>query len=185
MATATDRRDEKPSATARTWLLLDDGGLLAQSSVDCYRASGPGGQKRNKTSSAVRLRHGPTGLAVVATESRSQHENRARALRRLRHAIAVNLRNPVPGDGKPPGFYTAALARDASLHVNPRHPDYLLIIQHVLDVLSGRGASVGEAAEALRISTGQLVRFLSQDPEAWAEANRLRKQFGHGPLRAP
>ena len=61
------------------WAALSDDQLLAQCQVDTYRASGPGGQKRNKTSSAVRLRHPPSGLLVIAEESRSQHENRARA----------------------------------------------------------------------------------------------------------
>lgn len=78
----------------RSFLVLDDDRLLAQCDVDCYRASGPGGQKRNKTSSAVRLRHNPTGLIVVAVESRSQHENRAKALQRLRWAIALQCRRP-------------------------------------------------------------------------------------------
>src|SRR3954452_2710775 len=75
-----------------TWTRLTDAQLLEQCAVDTYRASGPGGQKRNKTSSAVRLRHGPSGLIVIAEESRSQHENRARALRRLREALYLKLR---------------------------------------------------------------------------------------------
>src|SRR5437660_7615871 len=78
------------------WAGLSDAQLLAQCAVDTYRASGPGGQKRNKTSSAVRLRHPPSGLSVIAEESRSQHENRARALRRLRQAFYLRLREPVP-----------------------------------------------------------------------------------------
>src|SRR4249920_3023929 len=76
----------------RNWTSLTDPQLLAQCQVDTYRASGPGGQKRNKTSSAVRLRHGPTGLLVIAEESRSQHENKARALRRLRQALYLKVR---------------------------------------------------------------------------------------------
>src|SRR5713101_3263501 len=75
-----------------TWAGLNDQQLLAQCAVDTYRASGPGGQKRNKTSSAVRIRHLPSGLIVIAEESRSQHENRARALRRLRQAFYLKLR---------------------------------------------------------------------------------------------
>ena len=63
----------------RDYLGLDDEALLAQCAFDRFRASGPGGQKRNKTESAVRLRHTPTGLTGEANESRSQHENRARA----------------------------------------------------------------------------------------------------------
>src|SRR6184192_1216902 len=76
------------------WASLSDAQLLAQCAVDTYRASGPGGQKRNKTSSAVRLRHGPTGLVVIAEESRSQHENRARAVRRIRQALYLQVRDP-------------------------------------------------------------------------------------------
>src|SRR6187200_1235161 len=81
------------SKSRRTWTPLTDPQLLSQCEVDTYRASGPGGQKRNKTSSAVRLRHGPTGLIVIAEESRSQHENKAKALKRLRQALFLKLRN--------------------------------------------------------------------------------------------
>src|SRR5436305_8757103 len=78
------------------WTTLTDAELLAQCLVDTYRASGPGGQKRNKTSSAVRVRHLPTGLIVIAEESRSQHENRTRGLRRLRQALYLKWRNDLP-----------------------------------------------------------------------------------------
>src|SRR5437588_10324874 len=79
-----------------TWTKLSDAQLLEQCEVDTYRASGPGGQKRNKTSSAVRVRHLPSGLIVIAEESRSQHENRGRALRRLRQALYLKLRDELP-----------------------------------------------------------------------------------------
>src|SRR5208283_4705492 len=84
--------------TRETWTTLNDAQLLAQCQVDTYRASGPGGQKRNKTSSAVRLRHCPSGLLVIAEESRSQHENKAKALLRLRQAFFLKIRENLDSD---------------------------------------------------------------------------------------
>ncbi len=66
--------------------------LLADCDVETFRAGGPGGQHQNKTESAVRLRHRPTGIVVTARESRSQHRNRERALYRLREALEARAR---------------------------------------------------------------------------------------------
>lgn len=51
--------------------------------IDCFKSSGPGGQHKNKTMSCVRLLHKPTGIRIIATESRSQIRNRELALKRL------------------------------------------------------------------------------------------------------
>lgn len=73
---------------------------LARLARDCeitsYRSSGPGGQKKNKTESSVRVRHLPTGITRIATESRSQLRNRHAALERVWKELRRRARKPRP-----------------------------------------------------------------------------------------
>jgi hypothetical protein len=171
------------------WAALTDSQLLAQCEVDTYRASGPGGQKRNKTSSAVRLRHPPSGLLVIAEESRSQHENRDRALRRLRQALYLRLREALAPEELAPerlagrDDYRAARTAEGRLDLGRKDPRFWPAVGVVLDVLLAVEGRVGEAAEALGVSTGNLVDFLAVEPKVWEQANHLRVRFGHKPLR--
>lgn len=80
----TDIVEDPRRPAARAALQLDDDALLAACDIDVFVGSGPGGQHRNKTESAVRLTHRDTGVVVTATERRSQHENKIHALARLR-----------------------------------------------------------------------------------------------------
>jgi hypothetical protein len=169
------------------WFLSDDSHLLAQCDVDTYRASGPGGQKRNKTSSAVRLRHQPTGLIVIAEESRSQHENKAKALRRLRHAFMLKLREPIGASFEALAQHdsVAALrAGDGKLHVpSAKDPRYWPAVGIIFDVLDLCAAQVSEAAKHLSTTTANLLSLLELDPKVWEQANIARRKFGRPPLR--
>jgi ribosome-associated protein len=64
-----------------------DEDLLRECEVETFRSSGPGGQHVNKTESAVRLRHLPSGIVVTSREERSQHQNKALCLQKLRKKI--------------------------------------------------------------------------------------------------
>lgn len=177
------------TAKRATWTQLTDAQLLEQCEVDTYRASGPGGQKRNKTSSAVRLRHPPTGLIVIAEESRSQHENRAKALKRMRQALYLKLRDELTPETLTPETLTArpdyGPARDAEgrLHLGHKDARFWPAAGVVLDVLLASEGRVSEAAAALGLSTANLIAFLQIDDKVWEQVNQLRSRFGHKTLR--
>jgi hypothetical protein len=161
-----------------TWTSLTDPQLLAQCDVDTYRASGPGGQKRNKTSSAVRLRHGPSGLVVIAEESRSQHENKAKALKRLRQALYLHLRDEVTVETAAGHTELAGAVIDGKLPGTTKSPYFWPAAGVILDLLAAVKGQVSTAAEALSVSTAQLVDFLRLDPKVWQGANRFRTAAG-------
>ncbi len=85
---------EARRAAARRALALPETALLAECEETFFVGGGPGGQHRNKTASAVRLVHRPTGTTVTATERRSQAQNRGAAVERLRAALAPMARRP-------------------------------------------------------------------------------------------
>ena len=76
-------------AAARRAVTQDGPALLAECDETFFVGGGPGGQHRNKTESGVRLAHRPTGVVVTATERRSQLQNRAAAVERLRARLAA------------------------------------------------------------------------------------------------
>ncbi len=69
---------------------------LDEVEITFFRSGGPGGQHKNVTDSAVRVRHLPTGIVVVATASRSQHRNKEAALEELARRLAMRARKRKP-----------------------------------------------------------------------------------------
>lgn len=74
----------------------DDDALLDECEIETFRSGGKGGQHVNKTESAVRLRHLPTGIVVMCQEDRSQHMNKQTCLRKLRERVQRLNDRPAP-----------------------------------------------------------------------------------------
>jgi hypothetical protein len=155
------------------WRNMSDAQLLEGCRLEAFRGPGPGGQKRNKTSSAVRLTHEASGISVIAGESRSQGQNKAKALKRLRHRMAIQIRQP----------FDAERWRPSLLDVSLRSEEYPRAVGTVLDVLAESGWSVSRGAEVLGVSTAKLVGFVKGDKALWTEVNRQRSAINLSALR--
>jgi hypothetical protein len=172
---------------------LPEATLLAAVDESRYRASGPGGQHRNKVETGVRLVHRPTGIRAEANERRSQAQNRSMALRRLRLRLALDHRTSLrlaPGarSGEdPPRYVPTALwvARTggAQLAVNPEHADVPALVAEALDVLGAVDDEVTMAAACLGVGSSRLLRVLKLEPAALAALNARRQKTGRSVYR--
>ena len=168
------------------YLLASDDALIGQCEVDRYRASGPGGQHRNKTESAVRLRHKLTGASAIGEDSRSQSENKLHAVRRLRAAIALAVREPVTLDGFVPSPRLAALVAGGTSPLGAKTRltgEYWAGMAELLDLLVAGDLEIAATAQRLGITTGALSKLLLHDEHVGRAVNDLRRARGMRPLR--
>lgn len=156
--------------------------LLAGCEVRRTRASGPGGQHRNKVETAVVITHRESGLSAQASERRSQHANRSAALFRLRIALALRRRCYVAGGAEPSALWQTR-ASGRAIRVNAKHDDVPALLAEALDRIHAHDDDVGAAANALDVSTSQLVKLLKLEPAALTQVNEARRERGQRPLR--
>ena len=162
--------------------LLSDERLLAECRVEQYRGSGPGGQKRNKTSNAVRLHHTPSGIIATATESRSLQENKLFAMRRLRLKIACERREPIDLLKFDPPDWFLEIRHDRHLTISHRHPFYAAVGGLMLDLFAALNGNPAAVAINLGISTTAVIKFLEAEPIFWTTVNQFRAASGQEPL---
>jgi len=171
----TNTRRDHPAA-------LSSDELSAECDVQFVRRSGPGGQHRNKVSTAVVLLHKPTGVKAEASERRSQAENRTVALRRLRVRLALEVRVERAPGSVPSPLWQSRL-RGGRIAVSPAHDDFPALLAEAIDTLNACEFDPKSASEMLGCTSSQLLKFLQKEPQAIALVNRQRQQRGEHPLR--
>jgi hypothetical protein len=165
---------------------LSDEILMRSCAWGRSRASGPGGQHRNKVETLVWITHTPSGIEAHAGERRSAQENKSVATFRLRLALATNLRVSLPpgnswGDARSPLWRSRCPANKISC--NPAHRDFPSLLAEALDTIAACDFDEGKAAARLACTVSQLVRFVKDHPPAFAAWNHQRAQRGQHALR--
>ncbi|MBB6429691.1 peptide chain release factor family protein [Algisphaera agarilytica] len=158
--------------------------LLKSCEAQRFRASGPGGQHRNKVETAVRLLHRPTGVVAQASERRSQAQNHEVAVFRLRVSLALSVRSPVAEGSEPlPSDLWRSRSKGGKLAINPSHDDFPCLLAEALDGLASHSFEVPAVAGALGVSNSQLLKLLRHEPRAMEWLNAQRAEAGLPGLR--
>ncbi len=174
--------EQKPSR--RHPAALDPDDLLKQCKVRRYKASGPGGQHRNKVETAIELSHTPTGLIANATERRSQQDNQRIALKRLRLKLAIEYRcEQLPDPTDPPSALWQSRIKDKKIILSADHTDFPTLLAEAMDLLAAMGYDHAKTAAVLGVSSSQLVRLLQKEPAALSQVNQERGARNMNTLR--
>jgi hypothetical protein len=163
--------------------ILDEESLLKEVTLDFGRASGPGGQHRNRKATACCATHVPTGISGEATERRRQSENRKMAISRLRRILAVQLRRKIDVDTYKNSKLWESRRTETQLAINPKHHDYPNILAEALDIIFAFDFEMNEAANKLQISATQLLKIVAHENSALTWLNTERTELGLSTLK--
>jgi len=163
-----------------TFLRKSDDALLSLCRTDYYKATGKGGQKRNKTENAVRLTL--SDLMVTDASTRSRAKNLQQALRKMRLAIAMDIDDAVhkrsqfhqfPQEVVP--YVSAGLIR-----INPSNPVFPLFIASLIDVYVKYSGDWKKTATEFQVSVSQIQKFARKHGLLSTVFNQLDMQLKEG-----
>jgi hypothetical protein len=158
--------------------------LLEHCVVERVRRSGPGGQHRNKVETGIVLSFQPTGCVAQAGEERSQSENLANAVKRLRVTLALVYRlNYEKGSVPAPSELWKTRTRHGKLSINTQHMDYVVLLAELMDMLECYDWEIRDVAEHCAVSQSQILKFLKQEPRAAQFFQQQRIAHGLHPLK--
>ena len=151
-------------------LNMTDDELLNQCKTDHFIATGKGGQKRNKTSSAVRLSLKDSAISVTASEDRQQSVNKKRAIRKMRFAIALEIRATVQH-------------WSGQIDMNSKNSQYPSFVACLIDNLCSKNWQISEVAKSMDVSTAKLIKIIAKDDSLWQLVNIERQKSGYKTLK--
>ncbi|MCA9126904.1 MAG: peptide chain release factor-like protein [Planctomycetales bacterium] len=155
---------------------MTDEQLLQQCELRLLRRGGPGGQHRNKVETAVVLTHQPSGVSAEANERRSQADNRAVALFRLRCLLALHVRGELLAN-QPSSLWRERRVGN-KIRVATAHECFPSLLAELMDRLFALEFDLVRVALFFEVSPSQLVRFLRSYPPSLALVNQHRQQLG-------
>jgi len=169
---------------------LDALALMNECTVRRHKASGPGGQHRNKVETAITLTHTPTGTTATATERRRQADNQRIALKRLRLKLAIEVRTDIAlvdlsgavSVGVPSDLWQSRI-KSGRIVLSADHEDFPTLLAEALDILVALDYDTTKAAAVLSITGSQLVKLFQKEPAVLANVNAERAKRGLRVLR--
>ncbi|MCB9861354.1 MAG: peptide chain release factor-like protein [Phycisphaeraceae bacterium] len=157
--------------------------LRRQCEMTRGKTTGPGGQHRNKVSTAVQLTHTPTGLTASASERRSPAENERVALKRLRFVLAINHRIGVPVGDQRTDLWKQRCTK-GQVRCSASHADFPSLIAEALDMLDACGWDHNRASLRLDVTPSQLTKLVAKHTATFAHVNDQRAHHGMRKLHA-